>query len=803
MQPQIANGSSLMSLLTSSALPWESQPYSVLRHGLTITNCDMEPVQTPGCVQAHGALLVLRSDDLSILQASDNTQTIFGLAVAELLGQPVGKVVGPDGEARLRDLLAAESTDRNPLYLLTLPGGHEGVGALDVTVHTADGVVVLEFESTGRTDSAEPDYYALVKITVARLQTAGSVQELCGMVADEIRKITGHDRVMVYKFHADGHGEVVAESRRVDLEPWLGLHYPAQDIPSPARDVFTKTWIRPVPQVSGPLAELVPLANPDNGLPLNMTYCALRGVSIMYTEYLNNMNVAAALTMAIRTNENLWGLIACHHYAGPKHVSYQVRAACEFLAQVVTLQHQAAEAKEHASYRNTIEYVHRQLITAAAGNQRQLTGFTEGTPSLLNGIHAGGAALYHNHQWSLAGNTPTEAELEDLKEWVSDTCLTAGARPIYATDHLAAAYPAAAAFSRVASGLLALPVTLNDRSLVLWFRPETLQTVNWGGNPHDKPLVPGPNGLRLSPRHSFELFSESVRQRSLPWLPVEIDAAAGLRIAVLDLLAGQVEQSIDTNHNMARSNEELDAFAYVASHDLKEPLHGIHQYANELLEDDQLIGPENRGKLDRMVRLTARMDGLLNSLLQFSRVGGARAQGKIIDLNKTVDEALEIVGFRTVDGNSVAIVRPLPSLICNEMQCRQIFVNLISNALKYSDRSQKRVAIGYIDPAEGTPRPGCPEGSESDVILSVADNGIGIGEKNFNHVFQLFKRLHGQSNYGGGAGAGLTIVRKLVEHHGGKVWVDSLPGQGSTFYFTLPQKSASTPEGTHVEASSK
>ena len=156
-----------------------------------------------------------------------------------------------------------------------------------------------------------------------------------------------------------------------------------------------------------------------------------------------------------------------------------------------------------------------------------------------------------------------------------------------------------------------------------------------------------------------------------------------------------------------------------------------------------------------------------------------------------------------MDGNSVAIVRPLPSLICNEMQCRQIFVNLISNALKYSDRSQKRVAIGYIDPAEGTPRPGCPEGSESDVILSVADNGIGIGEKNFSHVFQLFKRLHGQSNYGGGAGAGLTIVRKLVEHHGGKVWVDSLPGQGSTFYFTLPQKSASTPEGTHVEASSK
>ena len=798
-----------MSLLTSSSLPWESQPNSVMRHGLTITNCDMKPVQTPGCVQAHGALLVLRPDDLSILQASDNTQAIFGPAVAELVGQPVGKVVGPDEEERLHDLLTAESTDRNPLHLLTLPGGHSNVGALDVTVHTADGVVVPEFESTGHTDTAEPDYYALVKTTVARFQTAGPVQELCSLVADEIRKITGHDRIMVYKFHADGHGEVVTESRQVALEPSFDLRYPAQGVPRPARDVFTKTWIRPVPQVSGALAELVPLANPDNGLPLNRTSSALRGVSIVCAKCLNNMHAAAVLTMAIRTNENLWGLIACHHYAGRKHVCYQVRAACDFLAQVVTLQHQAAKAKEHAGYRNTIEHVHRQLIDAAAASQGRLTGFTERTPSLLNGIHTSGAALYHNHQWSVAGNTPTVAELEDLKEWASNTCITAGARPIDATDHLATAYPAAAAFSRVASGLLALPVSLSDRSLVLWFRPETLQTVNWGGNPHDKPLVPGPNGVCLSPRHSFELFSESVWQRSLPWLPVEIDAAAGLRMAVLDLLAGQVEQTIDTNHNMARNNEELDAFAYVASHDLKEPLHRIHQYASELLEDGRLVGPENRGKLDRMVRLTARMDGLLNPLLQFSRVSGARALGKVIDLNRTVEEALEIVGFRTMGGNSVAIVRPLPSLICNEMQCRQIFVNLIYNALEYSDRPQKRVAIGYIDPAEDTPRPGCPEGSESDVIRFVADNGIGIGigigigEKNFNHVVQLFKRLHGQSNYGGGAGAGLTIVRKLVKHHGGKVKVDSLPDQGSTFYFTLPQKSAPTSEGAHVEASSK
>ena len=127
-----------------------------------------------------------------------------------------------------------------------------------MTVHTIDGVAVVEFEATGRTDAGEPDYYALVKKTVNRLQTADTLRQFCDIAAEEVRALTGLDRVMVYKFHPDGHGEVFAESKRADLDPWLGLHYPAGDIPKPARDVFTKIWVRPTPDVDGGLAELVP-----------------------------------------------------------------------------------------------------------------------------------------------------------------------------------------------------------------------------------------------------------------------------------------------------------------------------------------------------------------------------------------------------------------------------------------------------------------------------------------------------------------------------------------------------------------
>lgn len=592
---------------------------------------------------------------------------------------------------------------------------------------------------------------------------------------------------MVYKFHPDGHGEVFAESKRADLDPWLGLHYPAQDIPKPARDVFTRIWVRPTPDVDGGLAELVPLVNPDSGRPLTMTYCALRGASVMYTEYLKNMKVTAGLTMPIRRAEELWGLIACHHYAGPKFIAYQVRAACEFLAQVVSLQYKAAEDREHFAYRLKLDGVHQQLVAQAA-HEGGLSAMTDGAPVLLDGMAAGGAALYHSDRWWRVGTTPTEAELEALGEWlVARPEFASATRPLYVTDALGRDYPAGAAFADVASGLLAFPLSRTGRNFMLWFRPETIHTIHWGGNPHEKPSVPGPHGPRLTPRASFELFAESVRGRSLPWMAVEVDAAARLRLLVMELVVSRAERLADLNADLARSNDELDAFAYVASHDLKEPLRGIHKYAHQLLEDAAVADEEHRKKLEGLMRLTVRMDGLLDSLLHFSRVGRAALQLEETDLNEVLAEAVEMVGSRTADGRSEVIVtRPLPHVRCDRVRCREILVNLLSNALKYTDQKEKRIEVGFIDRTESHPRPGCPDGAVSHAIFYVKDNGIGIHAKFHAQVFKMFKRLHGRDEYGGGTGAGLTIVKRLVERHRGQVWLDSAPGNGTTFYFTLP-----------------
>ena len=777
---------------TNTTPTWGDGPYSIKRHGTTLATCDSEPVQTPGCIQAHGALLVLRLDDLHILQASENTGQHLGHEAAQLLGQSVSRVIGVVGEARLREMLQRNSLEYGASYAFTLPPGTDRV-ALDVCAHKSDGMVVLEFEATGRGESRDDDdFFMLVKAAVSRLQAPSSVRAFCQQVTQEVRSITGLDRVMAYRFHADHHGEVIAESKSDALSPWLGLHYPAADIPQPAREIYKRLWIRPLPDAVGPLVELIPLANPDTGRALDMTHCALRGASVMYTEYLSNMGAAASLTMPIMRDGELWGLIACQHNT-PTHFPYQIRAACELLAQVASLQLKTAEYAEQLAYRLKMDEVHKQLVLRSA-REGDLLALTAHQPSLLDAIDASGAALYHLNRWWCVGNVPEEAQLDVLAAWLHEQPqFESSTRPVFFTDALASVCPAAVGLEDVASGLLATVFSRRRQGLLVWFRPQTMRTVKWAGNPNDKPLIPGLHGLRLSPRVSFETFVESVRGRSLPWSDIEIDAALSLRVLVLELIITRGERLADLNADLTRSNEELDAFAYVASHDLKEPLRGIHRYAHQLLEKSGQDSSDQRERIENLMRLTMRMDGLLDSLLHFSRVGRMDLEFEATDLNVVLEDAIEMVGARRLGGNcNIGVPRPLPTVQCDPVRVSEIYSNLLSNAMKYRQHDEASVEVGYIAAAELVERPNAPAETTGQDVFYVRDSGIGIDSRHYEQIFRLFKRMHGRDEYGGGVGAGLTIVEKLVHRHGGRVWLDSALGVGSTFYFTLTGFTAGT-----------
>jgi signal transduction histidine kinase len=232
--------------------------------------------------------------------------------------------------------------------------------------------------------------------------------------------------------------------------------------------------------------------------------------------------------------------------------------------------------------------------------------------------------------------------------------------------------------------------------------------------------------------------------------------------------------------DLERSNRELDDFAYIASHDLKAPLRGIYNYSAFLLEDyaDE-IDDDGKSKLKSLGRLAKRMEDIINDLLTFSRVGRTELSFADVDLNAVVADVVEANRvFLDEAGATVEIARPLPRLHCDQVRVRAIFHNLIVNGVKYNDNAEKRIAIGWHGPQAGS--------APQELVFSVADNGIGIPEKHREKVFGIFKRLHGaDSKYGAGTGAGLAIVKKTIERHGGRIWLESEVGQGTTFYFTL------------------
>ena len=236
----------------------------------------------------------------------------------------------------------------------------------------------------------------------------------------------------------------------------------------------------------------------------------------------------------------------------------------------------------------------------------------------------------------------------------------------------------------------------------------------------------------------------------------------------------------DKNAELARSNQELDDFAYIASHDLKEPLRGIHNYANFLLEDyAEELDAEGRSKLETLTLLAMRMEALIDSLLQFSRVGRVELSNQETDLNEVVHMTLESLQITLrEDAVDVRIPRPLPKVRCDQVRTREVFHNLVVNAIKYNDKPHKWVEIGWQDGGDGPP------------AFYIRDNGIGMQQKHHDAIFRMFKRLHGRDKYGGGTGVGLTIVKKIVERHGGRIRVESSVGEGTTFYFTLAPEAA-------------
>jgi light-regulated signal transduction histidine kinase (bacteriophytochrome) len=767
---------------------FQSQSENVISETVDLTNCEREPIHIPGAIQPHGVLLVLEEPELKILQMSNNTYELISRQPEELLNTPLKDLLGSRQIDFIKQCLEEEFETVNPLEI-SIINQDKQVLLFDGIIHRRDGFLICELEPKAVKEKNEFEtFYRLVKNTIIKIQKASTVQEMCQAVVREVRRLTEFERVMVYQLDGEGAGSVIAEDKAENLTPYLNLHYPASDIPKQAKQLYTLNWLRLIPSASYQPAELIPQNNPLTNQPVDLSLSVLRSVSPIHVEYLKNMGVDASMSISLIQDKKLWGLIACHH-SSPKHVSYSIRTACEFIGQIMSLELATKQDNEDLDYKIKLKNIQAKFVESIPQSKKFIDALVKYKSDLLDIVSAEGAAICLGEQWTIVGKTPEEVDMQELLIWVNSHSQD----NIFYTNTLAKVYPQAKKFQDVASGLLALTISKFHKNYILWFRPEVIQTVNWGGNP-SKPVEVQEDGTqRLSPRKSFELWQQTVQGQSLPWKQCEIEAVTELRSAIVTIVLRQADELAKINMELERSNSELDAFAYIASHDLKEPLRGIHNYSTFLIEDyADILNEEGVSKLQTLVRLTQRMEDLIDSLLHFSRLGRVELSWQTTNLNDLVQNVIDVLnlsrGEFVVD---IRIPKPLPCIYCDPVQINELFTNLISNAIKYNDKADRWVEIGflnvtdqpkiydnYIQPNEQKP--------QSALVFYVKDNGIGIRERHLETIFRIFKRLHGRSEYGGGTGAGLTIAKKIVERHGGRIWVKSIFGEGSTFYFTLP-----------------
>jgi light-regulated signal transduction histidine kinase (bacteriophytochrome) len=467
-----------------------------------LSNCEREQIQLAGSIQPHGALLLLREPDLVIVQCSANagrflcrSGAVLGASLADLGGD-------------IADLVRAQLRDRLDTIPAAVRCRVDGVdGELDGTLHRPrGGGLCLELEAAGPAS----DLSAVVCDALRRVSASNSLQALCDGAAEVVKDLTGYDRVMVYRFDEDGHGEVLAERREERLEAYLGNRYPASDIPQIARQLYVRNRVRVLVDVGYAPVPLTPARSPISGDDLDMSLCCLRSMSPIHIQYLKNMGVSATLVASLLVGGKLWGLIACHHYAA-RQTSYQMRVACELLAEAVSTRVAALESFSQSYAELSVRRLEQRMVEAVSAD-----GDWEGAlfddPQAMQSLKAGGIALLRDGEAVTAGEVPGTHQLREIAAW-----LDARPRaPVHATSSLASDDARFVALSDVAAGLIAAPISDAPGEYLIWFRPERVRTLTWGGNPF-KAVEIGDDPSQLSPRQSFAKWYQTVEGTCDPW----------------------------------------------------------------------------------------------------------------------------------------------------------------------------------------------------------------------------------------------------------------------------------------------
>ena len=721
-------------------------------------------------------LLGLDPASFHVVVASANASGLLG---SEPVGRALSDVLSVTFAQELAARHAADDLSAESPWETTLAVAHGGL-RLDAASHVHDGVILVEVEPPDEQEGEQALVAArALQRAVSRLRgSSGDVETLARVAVAGIRAISGYERVLVYRFDERWDGEAIAEDMVDDWDQsFLGLHFPASDIPRQARDLYARSPLRWVPRRD---YEPVPLrSDPDwrPGLPLDLSFARLRSLSPVHLQYHRNMGVDGTMSLSILRDGRLWGLVVCHHRE-PHQPSAGQRSAVAALTDAFALRLGPAErAGMEARRRADVQRV-GQVLAHLAESDDVIAAVATGSVRLDDLFGATGAVAASGEEFRTLGRSPVGDDLAALVAWLRE-------RPeldLFGTQNLAADYPPASAYADVASGLLAIFLTPDKGDMFLWFRPEQIRLVSWGGDPRKADSVTPP-----APRLSFERWVETRHGESRPWETWEIETASDLRQSITEVTVRNLRRVADLNERL-RQSQKMEAVGQLTgglAHDFNNLLTGITG-SLDLLQARVAQGRvADVGKYVTAAQGAAkRAAALTHRLLAFSR--RQTLDPKPVDVNRLVAGMEEMVRRTVGPAIEVEVVGNAglwPALV-DENQLENALLNLCINArdaMPDGGRITVETANKWLDVRASKLRD-LPEGQY--LTLCVTDTGTGMTPEVIERAFDPFFTT---KPMGEGTGLGLSMIYGFARQSNGQVRIYSELGQGTTMCIYLPR----------------
>ncbi|WP_026898185.1 GAF domain-containing protein [Daejeonella oryzae] len=485
--------------------------------------CGSLPLHLINTIQPYGYVIVLNKSDLSVIQASDNVANLWDCSVKSILNHSFLSFLDNQQEPEFKEKAATNLQDRIPLTLRVEV--NKISRELLTIIHQKEELIILEMELLN--DEIKNSFvkvYQDLRYSVNAIEKGTSLDSVCKAAINELKKISGFDRVMMYQFDEDWNGTVIAEDIDESLyESYLGLKFPASDIPKQARALYLKNAYRLIPDRDYKPVGFYPVINPLTQTFLDLSDCNLRGVPKVHLEYLKNMDVKASMSIRVIKDEKLWGLISCHSKT-EKSLNYEICSIFELLSNIISNKITAILNKETYLLSNKLNEARARIIDQIYTEDDILKGLISSENHILNILNSEGAAVLYDGRVETVGNVPNKEFIENLSYWLD----AKNTNTVYHENNLANVYDQAGDEQHVASGILVIPINQSKSEYIIGFRPEFVKTIKWGGNPNEAINFEEDNKT-YHPRNSFKLWKETVKQTSQPWYPAEIAVSESFR----------------------------------------------------------------------------------------------------------------------------------------------------------------------------------------------------------------------------------------------------------------------------------